>query len=105
MNQPMIRKVAAVVFVGTVLVAAACHRAEPVAVAFTIEGMHCEGCSAAITQALEKVDGVEAASADHIAGTALATCRSSEVDPQQLAGEIESLGYTVTSVTVRSAGD
>jgi copper chaperone CopZ len=103
-NAPAIRAAAALVLVAALIAAAACHRAEPVEVTFTIEGMHCEGCSAAITQALKQAEGVEAASADHVAGTAAATCRSSDVDPQQLAREIEGLGYTVTSVTVTPAG-
>ena len=36
----------------------------------TVSGMSCTGCEDAVTDALNAVDGVESASADHEAGTA-----------------------------------
>lgn len=81
-----------------VMVMAACGRSETVHTSFTVDGMHCESCSSAITEALEKVDGVESASADHATGSAEATFRTSGATPEQLAAEIEGLGYTVTEV-------
>lgn len=75
-----------------------CNRSETVQVSFTVEGMHCESCSSAITEVLEKVEGVDSASADHVAGSAEAVFESSGVTPEQLAAEIEGLGYTVTEV-------
>lgn len=86
-----------VVVIGVILVAA-CGRSTPVQASFTVEGMHCESCSSAITEALEKVEGVESASADHVAGTAEASFRSPAVSPEQLTVEIEGLGYKVTAV-------
>jgi copper chaperone len=100
MSPTTIRRLAILGLAMMAVAAGGCRRSEPVEIAFTVEGMHCEGCEAAITQALERVDGVEAASADQAAGIGIATCRSRKVDPQQLAGEIEGLGYTVTSVRV-----
>jgi copper chaperone CopZ len=99
------RSILAAVLAAAVLVIGGCARTEPVEVVFTVEGMHCESCSAAITQALQQLEGVESATADHAAGTAAATCRPREVDPERLTAEIEGLGYTVTSVTVTPAGD
>ena len=46
--------------------AAGCNRSTAIQASFTVEGMHCEGCSSAITDALVKVVGVESASADHV---------------------------------------
>lgn len=86
--------------VAVAILAAACSRSTAVTASFTVEGMHCESCSAAITDALMKVDGVESASADHVAGTADATFHEPEATPEQLTAEIEGLGYTVTSVTI-----
>jgi copper chaperone CopZ len=63
---------------------------------FTVEGMHCDGCSSSITAALTGMDGVEEASADHEQGVAEAVYRPREVDVEELKAEIEKLGYTVT---------
>jgi copper chaperone len=91
------------VFITMALIIAAgmtlgCHRSTTVDVSFTVEGMHCESCSSAITDALTKVDGVESASADHVSGSATARVSSPGVAPDELAAEIEGLGYTVTAV-------
>jgi len=86
------------------IVAAGCSRSTTMKASFAVEGMHCESCSAAITDALEKIDGVEVATADHAAGSAEATFRSPEVTPERLEAEIEGLGYTVTSVTTTPIG-
>lgn len=80
-----------------------CGRSSTVRVTFTVDGMTCESCSAAITDALTKVDGVEQATADHVAGTAEAVVASPAVSPEQLVVEIEGLGYTVTSISTASA--
>lgn len=87
--------------IAVVIVAVAaggCSRSTTVHTSFTVEGMHCESCSSAITEALERVDGVESASADHAAGSAEATFRTPGATPEQLAAEIEGLGYTVTAI-------
>lgn len=78
--------------------AAGCNRSTAIRATFTVEGMHCEGCSSAITDALVKVVGVESASADHVLGSAEASFQSPAVTPEQLTAEIEGLGYTVTAV-------
>jgi len=98
------RTLAVGVVVLVAILAVACSRSTTVKASFTVEGMHCESCSAAITDALDKVDGVESASADHVTGSAEATFRSPEATPEQLAAEIEGLGYTVTSVKTTPIG-
>lgn len=81
-----------------VAMVAGCSRSSTVQATFTVEGMHCESCSSAITEALEKVEGVNGASADHAKGSAEASFQSPGVSPEQLTAEIEGLGYTVTAV-------
>ncbi len=66
---------------------------------FTVEGMHCDGCSSAITAVLEKFDGVSKASADHEAGVAEATYNPRKAEVEELKAAIEKLGYTVIKVT------
>jgi copper chaperone CopZ len=88
-----------VVAVAVMSVGFACTGPTTVRTSFTVEGMHCESCSTAITDALEKVDGVVAASADHDAGRAEATYRSPGATPERLAAEIEGLGYTVVAMS------
>ena len=68
---------------------AGCGRETPVRTVFTVEGMHCDGCSSAITDALTETDGVEKASADHEEGVAEAVYRSGTVDAEALKAEIE----------------
>ncbi len=75
-----------------------------VSIVFQVEGMHCDGCSSAITQALEGVDGVLSAASDHEVGTAEALCQAGTVKPEELAAAIEDLGYTVTSWRAGSPG-
>jgi copper chaperone CopZ len=89
----------------TVAAAAACGRTSTVSTTFTVEGMTCESCSAAITDALMKVEGVEQASADHLTGSARAIHLSPDVPTDRLAAEIEGLGYTVTAVASAPVGD
>lgn len=76
---------------------AACAARQPVRTTFTVSGMHCDGCSGAISEALGAIEGVTEASADHQAGTAVAVHRPDLVPVERLSAEIESLGYTVTA--------
>jgi copper chaperone CopZ len=86
--------------VSVVLVLVGCGRSETLRVSFTVEGMTCESCSSAITDSLTKIDGVEHAEADHVAGTARAIYVSPRVKPELLEAQIESLGYTVTGIEI-----
>ena len=80
-----------------VAVLSGCGETKAVQASFMVEGMTCESCSNAITETLSNMEGVEGASADHLAGTAEAVFLSPGVTPEQLAAEIEGLGYTVTA--------
>jgi len=91
--------VAGVVLLGALLTLLACDRPDTVRTVFTVEGMHCDACSSAITTSLEKTDGVIEASADHEQGTAEVVYHSRAVEVETLEDEIESLGYTVTGAT------
>ena len=69
----------------------------PVRTTFTVHGMHCDGCSGAITEAISTLEGVIEASADHELGTAVAVHRPDLAPVERLTSEIESLGYTVVA--------
>jgi len=83
-------------------VAAGCSPSESIRVSFTVEGMTCGSCSSAITETLNGVEGVTNATADHVAGTASAVIDGPGVTAEQLAAEIEGLGYTVTSTETKA---
>lgn len=98
MRMPAERVLIVVVLAIAAGVVSGCSRSTSVDATFTVEGMHCESCSSAITEALTRVEGVESASADHVSGSANARFRSPGLSPDELAAEIEGLGYTVTAV-------
>ena len=62
-----------------------------------VEGMMCEHCEARVRKALEKLDGVEAAVADHNKGTAVVTLRSDVAD-DLLKKAVEDQDYTVLGI-------
>lgn len=101
MRMPAERVLIAVGLIIAAGVVSGCNRSTMVDASFKVEGMYCESCSSAITDALVKVDGVESASADHVSGSANARFSSPGVSPDELAAEIEGLGYTVTTVKTR----
>jgi len=65
---------------------------------FQVDGMHCNGCSSAITATLEKMNGVIEVLADHKNGVAEAVHKPRKVEAEELKTEIEKLGYTVTGM-------
>ena len=72
---------------------------------FSVEGMHCDGCSSTITATLERVDGVMAARADHEKGNAEAFYRPRKVEAEALKAEIEKLGYTVIGMKTEAVDE
>lgn len=62
-----------------------------------IEGMMCPRCEAHVKKALEAVEGVISATADHTADTAVVTL-SAPVDDALLKAAVEADGYTVTHI-------
>jgi copper chaperone CopZ len=86
-----------------VIAVSGCSPSSEVTATFVVEGMHCESCSSAITEALLEIDGVELASADHGSGSAQATFTAPGVTAEMLKTEIENLGYTVTGVETATA--
>ena len=62
-----------------------------------IEGMMCHHCEAAVQKALEAVDGVTSAQADHEKGVAVVTL-SKKVDPAVLKKAVKSEGYKFISI-------
>ncbi len=78
---------------------------DAVTTVFTIEGMHCDGCSAAITGALQRVEGVIEARADHEKGEAVAVYKRKMTSADELKQAIEKLGYTVTAMKTTAVQD
>ncbi len=62
-----------------------------------VEGMMCEHCEARVKKALEALEGVSGAVADHNAGTAVVTL-SGEVADDVLKKAVEDQDYTVTGI-------
>lgn len=62
-----------------------------------VEGMMCPHCEAHVKKALEAIDGVISATADHKAATATVTLATA-VPGDSLKAAVEAAGYTVTSV-------
>ncbi len=56
----------------------------------TVEGMSCEHCEQTVVEALEGVDGVSSASADHEAGVAEI---DGSADTAELVAAVEDAGY------------
>ncbi|QCJ48117.1 heavy-metal-associated domain-containing protein [Haloprofundus sp. MHR1] len=55
-----------------------------------VEGMSCDGCEKSVVEALEGVDGVESASADHESDTASV---EGDADPLDLVVAVDDAGY------------
>ena len=62
-----------------------------------IEGMMCAHCEATVKKALEAVDGVASAVADHNNGTAVVTL-TKDVSNETLKAAVEAQDYEVTGV-------
>ena len=72
---------------------------EVVRTVFTVSGMHCDSCNAAIAGALQGKGGVLEASADYTKGEAVAVYRPKQVSADELTAEVDKLGYTVTATS------
>ena len=59
-----------------------------------VKGMHCEGCEKRIKNALNEVDGISEAVANHIDGT-VKIRTNKEVDMQEIKEKIDDLGFEV----------
>lgn len=64
-----------------------------------VAGMTCVGCEHALRRALERLDGVEAASADHRTGRVEVTFAPERVDPADLEERIRTAGYEVAATS------
>ena len=62
-----------------------------------VEGMMCGHCEARVKKALEALEGVESAVADHTAGTAVVTL-SAPVADETLKAAVEAQDYAVTGI-------
>lgn len=63
-----------------------------------VTGMHCGHCAAAVENALQNLDGVKKAKADHEANEAVITL-SGEVADEDIRAAVESAGFTCGKIT------
>lgn len=64
---------------------------------FRVEGMMCSHCEARVKKALEAVEGVQSAVADHTKGTAVVTLKGSTSD-EALKKAVEDQDYRVLGI-------
>ncbi|WP_254768890.1 heavy-metal-associated domain-containing protein [Salinilacihabitans rarus] len=62
-----------------------------------VDGMACDGCERNVTEALESLEGVSSATADHEAGEVRVEHDESLVDDETIAGAVEDAGYEVAA--------
>ncbi|HVH85467.1 MAG TPA: heavy metal-associated domain-containing protein [Terriglobales bacterium] len=60
---------------------------------FKVTGMYCSACQTKIQHALQKTDGVKAASVDLDKGSAIVTYDDAKIKPDQIVKVIEKEGY------------
>lgn len=60
-----------------------------------VEGMHCQGCANALTNALRRRDGVLDADVSHMERRARIRYDESRTDPSRLREAVERAGYAV----------
>lgn len=65
----------------------------------TVEGMTCGGCESSVTNALQRLDGVQVLEASHQAGTVDVLLDDERVDSGALKDAIEEAGYELVSTT------
>lgn len=58
-----------------------------------VEGMQCTGCERTLSNALERLDGVRRAEADHTAARVKVSFDSDVLGEEKLRHEIEQTGY------------
>ncbi|APX96296.1 heavy-metal-associated domain-containing protein [Natronorubrum daqingense] len=60
-----------------------------------VTGMACDGCEATVTDALESLEGVSSATADHEAETVRVEHDGTTVDEASITNTIDDAGYDV----------
>ncbi|WP_434423984.1 heavy-metal-associated domain-containing protein [Nannocystis pusilla] len=84
--------------------AAACAAPpEPRNTRFIVGGMVCHSCEEGICAAVRKLDGVEACTADHAAGTAEVRHDPARAPASAIADTITKLGYTAAPAAAPAA--
>jgi len=69
---------------------------QPVTVTVEVGGMHCDGCAMAITEAIEKLDGVKSCAVSFSEKRAEVELDPARVTPAEVASVIAGLGYHAT---------
>lgn len=61
---------------------------------FAVEGMSCTGCEKSIKTKLSRLDGIKEVEANHKEGRATVRYDSSRVSPDEIASQINTLGFS-----------
>ncbi|MEV8311668.1 heavy metal-associated domain-containing protein [Streptomyces flavidovirens] len=67
----------------------------------TVQGMHCAGCEQRLATAVQRIDGVRSATADH-QKEVLEVELGPEADVAAVTARVVEAGYTVTDTEMRS---
>lgn len=62
---------------------------------YTVEGMTCSHCVAAVREEVGRIEGVTGVDVD-LASGAVTVCSEGSVDPARVAAAVEEAGYQVT---------
>jgi copper chaperone CopZ len=65
-------------------------------VKFEVKGMTCEGCEQAIIKSIQKMEGIQEATASHIKGQSVVKFDSTLAHPGLISEAITNAGYEVT---------
>ena len=63
-------------------------------VEYSVTGMTCGGCSSGVRRALERMNGIQEATADHVLKKAVVVFDDKQVTNQEIIALIERLGYS-----------
>jgi copper chaperone CopZ len=88
-----------VTVIGLAFVLAASPSPERMRATFTVDGVHCDGCSATITTNLKRVKGASDAGPDHAAGRLWAVYAPARTTVDAMERAIDGLAYTVGAAT------
>ena len=72
---------------------------------FTVTGMSCSACSAAVERATRSVDGVTGAAVSLLGGTMVAEYDERVTSPEAICAAVERAGYSAVLGTMRQTGD
>ncbi len=62
---------------------------------FTVHGMTCTGCEETVQESVASLEGIKEVKASHLGSVAKVSYDKTKTTPEEIAGAIEKVGYTV----------